>query len=815
MMANLHPDAINSLMHGHHGAPFDLLGPHPAGEGKLSIRAFRPTAKDVAVVVDETGTRHPMTKLRDQGFFEVTIPGDLPLRYHYEVITHDGARETLADPYAFAPLLTDYDLHLFGEGRLLYSYEKFGAHLVDINGVKGVHFAVWAPNALRVSVIGDFNRWDERVHPMRKHAPSGVWELFIPGVVAGEVYRYDLRSIFGDYWAKKSDPYGFFAELRPNNASVIADLTYTWNDAAWMQARVNSKPLTAPMSTYEVHLGSWKRDAADNWLTYRELAHQLVNYAQDMGYTHLELMPVAEHPLDASWGYQTTGYFAPTSRYGSPTDFMYFVDHCHQNGIGVILDWVPAHFPKDGHSLSYFDGTHLYSHADPRQREHPDWGTYIFNYGRNEVRNFLLSNALFWVKEYHIDGLRVDAVSSMIYLDFSRKAGEWIPNQYGGREYLEAIAFLKEFNQTIYSECPGAFTVAEESTAWPMVSRPTYVGGLGFTFKWNMGWMHDTLDYVKTDPVYRRYQHNRITFSLFYAFSENFILSMSHDEVVHLKGSLMTKAVGDWWQKFATLRLLFGYQYTHPGKKLNFMGAEFGQWSEWSETRGLDWYLLQFETHRGVQAWMRDLNRLYQEQPALWQHDFDPTGFRWIEANDAEQSVFTYVRFADDPADFLLVACNFTPVPRQAYRIGVPEMGAYGELLNSDSNHYGGSNVGNNGGVQAESIAWHAWPHSISLTIPPLGIVILKKQPASPGSDEDAKSLMVHPPAQVMVKPPAAIVPQAIQAPETPKAGGEPIKAQKVAPKKRTATRKPKASAGDKAAAQAVKRGSRKPSEPS
>jgi 1,4-alpha-glucan branching enzyme len=761
MALNLHPDAINALIHGHHGAPFDLLGPHPAGDGMLSIRALRPTAKDLAVVIDDTGKRYPMTRLRGEGFFEVNIPGEMPLRYHYEAITYDSARESFSDPYQFEPLLTDYDLHLLGEGRHLYSYEKLGAHITEIAGIKGVSFAVWAPNALRISVIGDFNRWDERTHPMRKHAGIGLWELFIPGLEAGAVYRYDVRSIMGDYWAKKSDPYGFYSELRPNNASVVAELTYTWGDDAWMEARPNSKPLTEPMSTYEVHLGSWKRNPDGSWLTYRELAHQLVDYARDMSFTHLELMPVAEHPLDASWGYQTTGYFAPTSRYGTPTDFKYFVDHCHQNGIGVILDWVPAHFPKDGHSLSYFDGTHLYSHADPRQREHPDWGTYIFNYGRNEVRNFLLSNAIYWLKEYHIDGLRVDAVSSMIYLDFSREAGQWIPNQYGGRENLEAIAFLKEFNETVHTECPGTFTIAEESTAWPMVSRPTYVGGLGFTFKWNMGWMHDTLDYIKTDPVYRRYQHNRITFSLFYAFSENFVLSLSHDEVVHLKGSLLYKAVGDWWQKFATLRLLFGYQYTHPGKKLNFMGAEFGQWGEWGETRSLEWYLLQWPTHTGVQDWVRDLNHFYQEQPALWQHDFDPSGYQWIEANDAEQSIFTYLRYADDPSDFLVIACNFTPVPRYDYRIGVPAMGEYAELLNSDSDHYGGGNIGNNGAVNAEAIPWHAWSQSIGLTIPPLGIVILKKTAAAesaPAESTAARALIVHPPTEVTTRPPTALL---------------------------------------------------------
>jgi 1,4-alpha-glucan branching enzyme len=474
-------------------------------------------------------------------------------------------------------------------------------------------------------------------------------------------------------------------------------------------------------------LGSWRRKNGHEFLTYRELAHDLVAYVRDMGYTHLELMPVAEHPFDGSWGYQVTGYFAPTSRYGPPEDFMYFVDCCHQNGIGVILDWVPAHFPKDGFALSYFDGTHLYEHADLRKGEHPDWGTYIFNYGRNEVRNFLISNALFWLTKYHIDGLRVDAVSSMLYLDFGRKGGEWLPNQYGGNENLEAISFLQEANAVIHAEVPGAVTIAEESTAWGLVSRPTYLGGLGFTFKWNMGWMHDVLDYMQKDPVHRRYHHHQMTFSLMYAYSENFVLSLSHDEVVHLKGSIMTKVAGDWWQKFASSRLLFGYQYTHPGKKLTFMGMEFGQWAEWMETRSLDWHLVeQFQTHRQLQAWMRDLNRFYKSQPALYERDYSPEGFRWIEANHADESIFSYIRFANDPSDFLVVVCNFTPVVRHNYRIGVPELGYYTEVLNSDSAYYGGSNVGNNGGEYADSIPSHGFGYSLSMTLPPLGILVLK-----------------------------------------------------------------------------------------
>ena len=729
MTADLHPDAIMSLINGDHGAPFDLLGPHPAGDGVLSIRVFRPSAQSASIVIDGTGQQVLMTRLRDEGFFEVTIP--MPAGkpgYRVEAVTYEGERETFVDPYAFPPTLTDYDLYLFSEGRHLESYEKLGAHPYTLDGVPGVRFAVWAPNAYRVSVIGGFNRWDARVHPMRCHESSGVWELFIPGVGVGEAYKYDLRSRIGGYHAEKADPYGFYSELRPCTASIVADLDgYQWGDDAWMSARAAGSLLDRPMAIYEVHLGSWRRKDGNAFLTYRDLADELVAYARQMGYTHLELMPVAEHPLDASWGYQVTGYFAPTSRYGTPQDFMAFVDACHQNGIGVILDWVPAHFPKDGHALSYFDGTHLYEHADLRQGEHPDWGTYIFNYGRNEVRNFLLSNALFWLKKYHIDGLRVDAVSSMLYLDFGRKEGEWIPNEYGGKENLQAIRFLQETNAVIHAEAPGAVTIAEESTAWPMVSRPTYLGGLGFTFKWNMGWMHDTLEYISQDPIYRRWRHHKLTFSLVYAFSENFVLSLSHDEVVHLKGSLIGKIPGDWWQKFATLRLLFGYQYTHPGKKLNFMGSEFGQWREWSEQRSLDWHLVeQFDTHRKLQAWTRDLNRVYRQQPALYERDFDPAGFRWIEANDADQSVLSYLRFAADPSDFLVVVCNFTPVPRYDYRIGVPEPGYYREILNSDAAMYGGGNIGNLGGRRADPLGWHGYPQSLSLTIPPLGMLLLK-----------------------------------------------------------------------------------------
>ncbi len=726
VVTNVHEDSIRDLLNATHGNPFAVLGAHVIAEGQLSIRALRPTAKSLTVIIDSTDERFEMNKLRPEGFFEVTIPGGQTF-YHYEEQTWDGQTRKFYDPYEFSPLLTDYDLYLLGEGKHLYSYEKLGAHCVDIDGIKGVNFAVWAPGAQRVSVIGNFNGWDARTHPMRLHPGNGIWELFIPGVDEKAVYRYNIYSRFNGYRSDKSDPYSFYMEKRPQNASVVYNLNgYSWGDNAWMEARKQQNPLTQAWSTYELHLGSWKRKENGDWLTYRELADELVPYIKDMGYTHIELMPVAEHPLDESWGYQVTGYFAATSRYGEPKDFMYFVDQCHQNGIGVLLDWVPAHFPKDGYALSFFDGTHLYSHADARRGEHPDWGTYIFNYGRNEVRNFLISNALFWLSMYHIDGLRVDAVSSMIYLDFSRKAGEWLPNQHGGRENLEAISFMQEFNTAVHSEFPGAVTIAEESTSWAMVSRPTYLGGLGFTFKWNMGWMHDTLDYMKLDPIFRRYGHNHITFSLFYAFTENFVLSLSHDEVVHLKGSLIQKMAGDWWQKFASLRLLFGYQFTHPGKKLNFMGQEFGQWREWSEMRQLDWDLTAYPTHTGMQRWVRDLNKLLREQPALREHDFDLSGFQWIEVNDVEQSAFAYLRYADDRNDFLVVALNFTPVVRHVYRIGVPEKGFYKEILNSDAEYYAGSNVGNDGGVMTDDIPYHIYQQSINLTLPPLAVVILK-----------------------------------------------------------------------------------------
>ena len=732
MASDIHPNAIQNLINGDHGDPFGLLGPHQiesgSESGQVSIRAFRPAAKTLAVVYGDDEKHVEMDRLHEAGFFAVTLDSPRPA-YAYEETTHDGHTNLFHDPYAFGSLLTEMDLYLLSEGRHFESYEKLGAHIRTVDDVEGVHFAVWAPNAYRVSVIGEFNAWDARVHPMRKHVTNGLWEIFIPGLDEWTLYKFDLRSLVDGYHTEKTDPYGHFNEMRPRTASVVVNLdSYTWGDEAWITQRAQTDLLREPMSIYEVHLGSWRRKTNGlEWLTYTELADSLVSYVKEIGYTHIELMPVAEHPLDMSWGYQVTGYYASTSRFGTPRELMYLIDQCHQNGIGVILDWVPAHFPKDGHALSYFDGTYLYEHADPRQREHPHWGTYIFNYGRNEVRNFLIANALFWLKKYHIDGLRVDAVSSMIYLDFGREDGEWVANDYGGNESMEAVQFLQETNAVIHEQCPGCVTIAEESTAWPMVSRPTYLGGLGFTLKWNMGWMHDTLEYISLNPVYRRWNHHKLTFSLIYAFSENFVLSLSHDEVVHGKGSLMGKIPGDDWQKFATLRLLQGYQMTHPGKKLLFMGQEFGQWREWSETRSLDWDLVEnFGTHRAMQRWARDLNHFYREQPALFERDFDADGFRWIEANDAEQSVISFVRYAEDRSDFVVIACNFTPVVRDNYRIGVPEAGYYTELINSDATIYGGSNVGNYGGTTSDDVWAHGFPQRVSLTLPPLGVVVLK-----------------------------------------------------------------------------------------
>ena len=731
MATNIHPEAMQTLVDKTNGNPFDVLGIHQITSKQIAIRAFRPNAKLLDVVDVQQGKLYPMERLSDEGFFEVVLEEDREaFTYQLHETTHTGEQHSFYDPYSFAPQLTEFDLQLLGEGRHFRSYDKLGAHLTEVNGVKGVHLAVWAPNAFRVGVAGLFNQWDSRTHTMLLHVDQGIWELFIPGLTEGDLYKFDIQSRNQGYSAEKTDPYGFAQEMRPKTASVIWNIDkHIWGDKDWIDRRKTANILEEPMNIYEVHLGSWKRKNGHEWLTYRELADELVGYAKALNYTHIELMPVAEHPFDGSWGYQVTGYFAPTSRYGTPDDFQYFVDQCHQNGLGVILDWVPAHFPKDGYALSYFDGTHLYEHEDSRLGEHPDWGTYIFNYGRNEVRNFLMSSAIFWMDKYHIDGLRVDAVSSMLYLDFSREDGEWVANVHGGNENLEAISFLKETNEIVHREFPGVAMVAEESTSWAMVSRPTYAGGLGFTFKWNMGWMHDTLDYISDDPVYRRYSHNKITFGLFYAFSENFILSLSHDEVVHGKASLISKIPGDDWQKFATMRLLFGHQIAHPGKILNFMGQEFGQRKEWSEERSLDWHLLDHKPHQQLHHWVRDMNHLYRSEPALYQVDFEPQGFEWIEADDVDNSVFTYLRLSRNREELIVVACNFTPVPRHNYSIGVPYEGYYAELINSDSEIYGGGNVGNLGGAHTISEASHGRPYRIEISLPPLAIVMFKYQP--------------------------------------------------------------------------------------
>jgi len=623
-------------------------------------------------------------------------------------------------------LLSDQDLYLFNEGNHLRLYDKLGAHLATVDGEEGTHFAVWAPNARQVFVIGDFNGWDKARHPLHQRGASGIWEGFIPGVKAGQNYKYFIVSNFDNFSAEKADPMAFSSEEAPKTASVVATLDYDWNDAAWMKERGAKVGLKSPVSIYEMHLGSWRRKGDNVPLTYRELAEQLPGYLKYMGFSHVEMMPVTEHPFYGSWGYQTTGYFAPTSRYGTPQDFMFLVDSLHQAGIGVILDWVPAHFPSDAHGLAKFDGTCLYEHADPRQGYHPDWGSAIFNFGRNEVKSFLLSSALFWLEKFHIDGLRVDAVASMLYLDYSRKAGQWVPNKYGGNENLEAIAFLKQFNHVVYENYGDTQTYAEESTAWPMVSRPTYIGGLGFGLKWDMGWMHDTLRYFSRDSVFRKFHHNDLTFRMLYAWGENFVLPFSHDEVTHGKGSMLAKMAGDDWQKFANLRLLYGGMYAQPGQKLMFMGGEFAQWGEWNHDRSLDWHQAGHAPHAGMQNWVRDLNALYKAEPALHELNCNPAGFDWVDANDSQQSVTAFLRRGERAEDTVLVICNFTPVLREGYRVGVPRGGFWKELLNSDATTYWGSGQGNLGGVKAEDTPCHARPYSLRLTLPPLSVSFFK-----------------------------------------------------------------------------------------
>jgi 1,4-alpha-glucan branching enzyme len=630
----------------------------------------------------------------------------------------------------YITLLTEDDLFLFNQGSHFRLYEKLGAHRINRNGREGTYFAVWAPDAEQVFVIGDFNGWDKAKHPLYPKGQSGIWEGFIPGVGKGTPYKYHVRSRYKGYQVNKADPFSFFNELSPKTASIVWDLNYIWEDKGWMLQRVGFNSRKVPLAIYEVHLGSWMRvsEEGNRSLTYREIAPKLAEYVKTMGFTHVEFMPVMEHPFYGSWGYQITNFFAPTSRYGTPQDFMYLIDRLHQEGIGVILDWVPSHIPNDEHGLGFFDGTHLYEHEDPRQGIHPDWNSFIFNYGRNEVRSFLLSNALFWLEAYHIDGLRVDAVASMLYLDYSRKEGEWIPNEYGGRENLEAISFLRRFNEEIYKNYPQVQTIAEESTSYSMVSRPTYVGGLGFGLKWDMGWMHDTLEYMSKNPLYRKFHHNLLTFRLLYAFHENFLLPLSHDEVVHGKGSLLGKMPGDDWQKFANLRLLFAYMYAQPGKKLIFMGGEFGQRREWSHEESLEWHLLQYGPHAGLQQWVQDLNQLYRRESALYEADFEPSGFEWVDCNDSDSSTVSLIRKGHSTDDLLLIVCNFTPVVRPNYRVGVPRGGFWKEVLNSDAWNYGGSGCGNLGGIEAAPIPVHGRPYMLNLTLPPLAALFFKNE---------------------------------------------------------------------------------------
>jgi 1,4-alpha-glucan branching enzyme len=751
MKTTIAPEQVQQIVNNLHHNPFEILGAHPLEENSTVkqwvVRAYQPKADSVWVVCPTLRQEYQMTSVHHPHFFECCI--ETEELSNYQLKLKSGEHEwVIYDPYGFrSSKLTEFDLHLFAEGNHHRIYEKLGAHPAEFNGVKGVYFALWAPNARNVSVLGDFNNWDGRNHQMRK-LETGVWELFIPELDAGTAYKYEVKNWEGHIY-EKSDPFGFQQEVRPKTASIVANLDkYQWNDQEWLEKRRNSDPLKEPISVYEVHLGSWLHASAEEkmpllsgeaapvqvneltpyarYLSYYELAQKLIPYIKELGYTHIELLPIAEHPFDGSWGYQVTGYFAPTSRHGTPEDFMYFVDQCHQNGIGVLVDWVPGHFPKDGHGLAFFDGTHLYEHADPRKGEHKEWGTLVFNYNRNEVRNFLFSNALFWFDKYHIDGIRVDAVASMLYLDYARKDGEWLANDYGGRENIEAANFLRQVNSLIFSYFPGTLSIAEESTAWPMVSWPTYTGGLGFNLKWNMGWMHDILDYFSMDPWFRQFHQNNVTFSMWYHHSENFMLALSHDEVVHGKSNIIGKMPGDEWQKFANVRSLFTYMFAHPGKKTMFMSMEFGQWSEWNVWADLEWNLLQYDSHNQLKTFFSDLNALYKSEPSLYERDFEEEGFQWIDCSDNTHSVVSFIRRAKDPNDFVVVICNFTPQPHSHYRIGVPEAGFYTEVFNSDSRKYGGSNLGNLGGKSTDEWWFHNYPHSLDLSLPPLGVLIFK-----------------------------------------------------------------------------------------
>ncbi len=726
--------AIDALVNGAHSDPFAILGMHGGDDSPLSVRAFAPGASSVEVVDPKNGRRlAELPRIHDAGFFAGTIPRRKK-RFNYRLRLTRGDQVTeIEDPYRFPPLLGELDLYLMAEGTHQQLYNKLGAHQTSIDDIDGVSFVVWAPNAKRVSVVGDFNQWDGRCHPMRKRHEGGLWELFVPGLERGALYKYEIVGNDGNLLPLKADPVSFRQELPPATSSIVHGLVeHRWNDDAWLARRSATVDTTAPISIYEVHPGSWRRGAGGEWLDYDALADGLIAHVRELGFTHIELLPITEHPFSGSWGYQPIGLFAPTSRFGTPEAFARFVDRCHQAGIGVILDWVPAHFPSDAHGLARFDGTALYEHEDPRLGVHKDWDTLIYNFGRREVANYLQASALYWLAQYHLDALRVDAVSSMLYLDYSREPGEWIPNIYGGRENLDAIRFLEQTNIAVGDQAPGAINIAEESTAWPNVSRPVESGGLGFGYKWNMGWMHDTLEYMKKDPIHRRHHHNQITFSMIYAYSENYILALSHDEVVHGKGSLFGKMPGDRWQKFANLRAYYAFMWTHPGKKLLFMGGEFAQEREWNHDASLDWHLTENPQHDGIMRLVRDLNQLYRRVPALHQLDCDPAGFQWIDAGNAEQSVLIYLRKGMENTPPVVVVVNFTPMVREHFRIGVPVDGLWQEMLNTDSEIYGGSNVGNYGTVSASGHSWHGQPASLELTLPPLAALII-----SPAAEKD------------------------------------------------------------------------------
>ncbi len=751
MSSNIAPEQVNQIVHNLHQNPFEVLGRHPCEQnGKVQswvIRAYLPDASAAWVVCPEERTEYPMQTMHNPHFFVCTVQNSQLSNYQLRIKEGDSER-VIYDPYAFSsPNLTELDIHLFAEGNHHRIYEKLGAHATEIDGIGGVYFALWAPNARNVSILGDFNNWDGRSHQMRKGS-SGIWELFVPELTCGAAYKYEVKNWEGHIY-EKSDPYGFQQEVRPKTASIVADLdSYQWNDAKWMKERRHNSPLEKPISVYELHLGSWMHASTDKptqllsgesqpvqateakqgarFLSYYELADQLIPYVKEIGYTHIEVLPIAEHPFDGSWGYQVTGYYAPTSRYGNPEDFMYFVDQCHEHGIGIIVDWVPGHFPKDGHGLAFFDGTHLYEHADPRKGEHREWGTLVFNYNRNEVRNFLVANALFWFDKYHIDGIRVDAVASMLYLNYCREDGAWVANEYGGCENIEAADFLRQVNSLLFSYFPGVLSIAEESTSWPMVSWPTYTGGLGFNMKWNMGWMHDMLDYFHMDPWFRQFHQNNLTFSMWYHHSENYMLALSHDEIVHGKSNIIGKMPGDEWQKFANVRCLFGYMFAHPGKKTMFMSMEFGQWREWNDWIDLDWDLLQYDNHKALKQFFTDLNGVYQREPALYSNDFEEEGFTWIDCSDNRHSVVAFIRRGKDPNEFVVAVCNFTPQPHSHYRIGVPEKGFYTEIFNSDASKYGGSNMGNYGGKWTDDWSFHNHSYSLDLCLPPLGVLMLK-----------------------------------------------------------------------------------------